>query len=107
MKEMAAAAMDTVVAFKLVWFRVACYFFIPAGMLFLTQTETYSQDTWDAMGSFLRNRLYLACIIAGSSSLVAYLDSSLQRAKERSTGMKVEREETAFIEKLKEPGPVP
>lgn len=95
---------DTLIAYKLVWFRVGCYFFIPAGLLFLTQTETWSGETWEATHAFLKNRLYLACIICGSNSLCAYVDSSFQRAKEAAAGMKVEREvdankETAFLRK--------
>lgn len=83
---------DFVIAYKLVWLRVFFYFFIPAATLFLTQTETWDQPTWDALGSFLRFRLIMACVIAGSASLAAYLDSSLQRAREHSAELKKERD---------------
>lgn len=110
MKDKARAALDTVVAFKLVYFRTSCYFFIPAGLLFLTQTETWSQSTWDALGAFLKGRLFLACILAGLNSICAYIDSSYQRARERGQEMKEERareSDTEIRRKLSEPGPIP
>jgi hypothetical protein len=90
-KEMGLAAIDGVIAFKLVWLRVSFYFLLPAGMLFLTQTETWGHETWVQSKGFLRNRLYAACFLAGASGLCAYIDSSFQRARERSSGMKDDR----------------
>jgi hypothetical protein len=83
---------DFAIAYKLVWFRVMCYFAVPAGTLFLTQTETYSEETWAAMGSFLRSRLMIACCIAGAMSLCAYLDQSLNKARGEHQSLKVDRE---------------
>lgn len=83
---------DFAIAYKLVWFRVFCYFAIPAGTLFLTQTETYSGETWAAMGVFLHARLYVACCIAGAMSLCAYLDQSLNKARAEHQTLKAERE---------------
>lgn len=89
---------DFAVAFKLVWFRALCYFFIPAGTLFLTQTETWSDSTWAAMGAFLKTRLFLACIIAGSTSLAAYVDASLGAARKHNEELKQKRlGDTSFI----------
>lgn len=93
-KEIGLAAIDGVIAFKLVWLRVFCYFFIPAVTLFLTQTETWSEKTWAETGTFLRGRLYAACLVAGLTAICAYLDSSLQRARDRSSLMKEERTPT-------------
>lgn len=90
-KEMGLAAIDNMVAFKLVWLRVACYFFIPAATLFLTQTETWSEKTWAETGAFLKGRLYTACLISGLSAMCAYIDSSFARARERSATMKEDR----------------
>lgn len=90
-KEYGLAAIDGMIAFKLVWFRVSCYFFVPAVTLFLTQTETWSDKTWEETGAFLKVRLYAACLIAGLSAICAYIDSSFQRARERSSGMKDDR----------------
>lgn len=73
---------DFALAYKLIWVRVLAYFFIPFMTLFLAQTETYSDETWANMGGFLKSRLFIACAIAGTSSLVGYIDSSMQRAKE-------------------------
>ena len=92
-KEMGLAAIDGVIAFKLVWLRVFCYFLIPAATLFLTQTETWSEKTWAETGPFLRGRLYTACLIAGLSAICAYIDSSFARARERSATMKEERDD--------------
>lgn len=104
MKELSLATLDSIVAFKLVWFRVACYFFIPAGMLFLTQTETYTDATWASMGAFLKGRLYTACVLAGCTSVCAYIDSSYQHARERSANMTMDREITKREEERKADG---
>lgn len=95
---------DTVIAYKLVWVRVACYFVIPFVATFLFLTETWSGDTYDNTHWFLKMRLLGSCFISGITSLVAYIDASFQRAKEEAAGMKVQREvdaneETAFLRK--------
>jgi len=83
---------DFAIAYKLVWFRVFCYFAIPFGTLFLTQTETWSEETWTAMGVFLKSRLFAACSIAGAMSLCAYLDQSLNKARSEHDNLKTARE---------------
>lgn len=92
------AALDTLIAYKFVYFRVFCYFLIPAGTLFLTQTENYSQHTWTDMGTFLHGRLFLACAIAGITSLCAYLDASITNAQEDNNA-RTHKRATEFIYK--------
>lgn len=100
---MLKASRDFMVAYKLVWFRAFCYFFIPAATLFLTQTETYSEETWNAMGAFLKSRLILSCVVCGAMSICAYIDSSLQKARNESEALKQKREsETQFLVKQTE-----
>lgn len=95
------ALRDFAIAYKLVWVRVAFYFLTPAIALFLTQTETYSQDTWDNLGGFLRWRLALACFIAGGTALCAYIDSSLARANQESDRLKERRDTETTFTKIK------
>lgn len=85
------AITDTIVAYKLVWVRVTFYFIFPAFTLFLTQTETWSQATWDELGVFLKSRLFIACFLSGFSGLCAYIDSSMQRARDTATILKNQR----------------
>lgn len=92
---------DTIIAYKLAWIRVAFYFLIPAGTLFLTQTETFSDQTWNGMGGFLKSRLVLQCCIAGASALAAYLDSSFQRAQDSSRQLKAQRDAETSFTKIK------
>lgn len=76
-------AWETIVAFKLVWFRVLCYFLIPAINAFLTVTETWSGQTWEDTATFLKIRLFMSVGLAGLMPLVAFVDQSLGRARER------------------------
>jgi hypothetical protein len=75
-------AWETVVAFKLVWIRVSCYFIIPFVIMFLSQTETWSGETWDNTHPFLKWRLFVTCCIAGLNALIAFIDQSMSRAKD-------------------------
>ena len=79
-------------AYRLVWVRTAFYFFIPSLTLFLTQTETWSDETWSNSGAFSRARLIIACCIAGSTALAAYIDQSLNRARSNEETMKLQNE---------------
>lgn len=73
---------DTVVAFKLVWVRVLLYVVIPMLTTFLSQTETWSGDTWEHTHWFLKFRLALISALPGFIALAAFIDQSLARAKE-------------------------
>lgn len=96
-QEMKAIA-DTIIAFKLVWFRVACYFLIPFFTTFLALTETWSQQTWLDTGNFLKARLFVSCFVSGVTSLVAFIDSSFQKSKQVAQDLRAKREsDTQFI----------
>lgn len=86
------ALTDTIAAFKLVWLRVACYFVIPFFTTFLALTETWSDKTWHETGWFLIFRMAVSCFVAGITSLVAFIDSSFQRAKQEGDYLKQKRE---------------
>lgn len=86
------AISDYVIAYKLVWLRVLGYFIIPSATLFLTQTETLSDANWNEMGWFLKSRLLVQCFIAGFAALMAYIDSSMQRARESHEAKRKEHE---------------
>jgi len=89
-------AWDTMVAFKLVWFRVLCYFLIPSTVTFLAQTETWSGDTWDNTHNFLKTRIFLIAGVSGVSALVAFIDQSLARARD---AVETKRGQTEFLSK--------
>lgn len=78
---MAQVFIDTMIALRLVWFRVLMYFFLPMGSAFMAQTETWSGDTWDHTHWFLKARLVLGCSMPGCLALVAFIDSAMQKAK--------------------------
>lgn len=97
------AITDTIVAFKLVWLRVACYFIIPFAVTFLSLTEQWTGETWDQTHTFVITRMFVSCFVAGITSFVAYIDSSFQRARNEATEMRQKREaQTDFIAKPKE-----
>lgn len=75
-------AWETVIAYKLVWVRVLFYIILPAALLFDSYTETWSQSDWEAQSSFAKIRLFVKMGIAGASGLVAFIDQSLNRARE-------------------------
>ena len=91
------AISDTIVAYKLVWVRVACYFVLPFAVTFLSLTETWTGDTWTVTAPFLKARLFASCFVSGLTSFVAYLDSSFTKANQAATVMKDKRDaETNF-----------
>lgn len=89
---MAKEAWETLVAFKLVWVRVMLYVLVPSVTAFLTQTETWSGETWDNTHWFLKARLVVSCSIPGCLALAAFIDQSLQRAKEELKHRRSERD---------------
>lgn len=91
---------DTVAAFKLVWVRVACYFLIPFATAFLDSTKSVTGEQWDLLHWFDRMKLVGSPAVVGLVAFVAYLDSSMQRAKGVADQMKEKREtETQFRNK--------
>lgn len=92
---------DFMIAYKLVWLRLLGYVVIPSATLFLTQTETYSDAQWAGMGTFLKCRLFVQCFIAGFTALMAYIDTSLQRARETHKDAIASREATEHFNKPK------
>ena len=70
------------VAYKLVWLRVAFYVILPAAMLFDSYTETWSATDWASQSDFAKIRLFVKMGIAGGTSLIAFLDSSLHRTRD-------------------------
>ena len=79
---------DAAIAYKLFWIRVAGYMLVPTITFFLAQTETFSGDTWKNMDPFLKGRLFLACFLSGFTALMATIDQSLQRAREKHEELK-------------------
>jgi hypothetical protein len=74
---------ELIIAYKLVWFRVSCYFLIPFITTFLALTETWSGDTWSETHVFLIMRILFASTLAGLISIVAFIDQSLDKAREK------------------------
>ncbi len=68
-------------AYRLVAFRVFCYFLIPFLTVILSQTETWSGETWATTHWFLKLRIAIAALIAGVMALCAYIDQSLKPAQ--------------------------
>ncbi len=88
------AIVNTISAFKLIYFRIAIYFLVPSATVFLSQTETWSQQEWNDTGSFLKGRLLIACMVAGFTAVAGYIDSSLHRAKADFKVDEIKRKET-------------
>ena len=74
-------AWDTVVAYKLVWIRVLLYVLIPSATTFLSQTETWSGETWSNTSGFLKGRVILYSALSGAAALAAFIDQSMARAR--------------------------
>lgn len=49
---------------------------------FLAVTETWSDDTWQNLGLFLRIRLIITCLLAGIPTVVAFLNKTVARLEE-------------------------
>src|SRR5687768_9866093 len=57
--------------------RCLVYMGITAGATFLTLTESYSTNQWLELGPFLKLRIYLSCLGAAGTVMVAFLDSTM------------------------------
>ena len=79
MKQFLIDTRENLVYYKLAIVRGIIYCSIPGVTLFLTQTETWDQKNWDNLGSFLRSRLILSCLVASATALVAFLDKTLSK----------------------------
>jgi hypothetical protein len=77
------ATWEVIVIYKLVWLRVVLYVLLPSVGAFLTQTETWSGETWDATHIFLKIRLIISSAVPGGIALAAYVDQSLDRARNK------------------------
>lgn len=74
-------AWETVVAFKLVWFRVFCYFFIPFALSLIDQFKDWDGDAWDFSHWFVVSKVFFYATIMGLINLIAFIDQSLSRAR--------------------------
>src|SRR5437867_3995759 len=68
-------------SYKLVFLRALIYTLIPAATLFLSQTETWSEASWNETGWFLRSRLLVSCVVAGITALASFIDQTVHRAR--------------------------
>ena len=75
-------AWETVVAFKLVWFRVLCYFLIPFLLGINEGFKDWDGDAWDMAHWFVKGKVFLVAFLLGLNSLIAFVDQSLSRARE-------------------------
>lgn len=79
---MAKEAWETVVAFKLVWVRVLGYFAVPAWLMWEALTKDVTGPMWETMHPFDRFKIIGAAVAAGVISFLAFLDQSMNRAKQ-------------------------
>ena len=75
------ATWEIIVSYKLVWVRVILYMLIPSVTTFLSQTETWSGETWNNTSTFLKCRVFAYSGMAGLMALAAFIDQSLARAR--------------------------
>lgn len=74
---------ETYIALRLVGFRVACYFLLPAWATFETVTEGMDGASWSALTGFEQSRIIGKCVFAGLFALVAFIDSSVSKARQQ------------------------
>lgn len=87
---------ETAIAARLVWFRVLCYFLLPAWGMFEIATDKVTGEMWAAMSSFEKNKIFGACAYAGALTLVAFIDNAVNRAKQ-----KIQDQRSEETEKIK------
>lgn len=74
-------AWESVVAYKLVWFRVLCYFLIPFLDALYEQFKDWDGDAWDFAHWFVILKSFLYSFKFGLICLVAFYDQSLARTR--------------------------
>lgn len=77
---------------KMAALRVGLYSLIVGVSDFLTDTETWSQETWDATGLFLKSRMFLGNGVAMATVIVAFLDTTMSALRNGQNGHKPEPE---------------
>lgn len=73
-------AWETVIALRLVWFRVLCYFLIPFADALYEQFKDWDGAMWDAAHWFDVVKAFIFSTETGLMCLVAFIDNSLSRA---------------------------
>jgi hypothetical protein len=81
-------AWETIVAFKLVWFRVACYFLIPFLDTAYEQFKDWNGLLWDTAHWFDITIKFVYSLKFGLYSLIAFVDQSLSRARDHAENKK-------------------
>ncbi len=81
------------IAYRLVWARVSAYFLIPFLTVILSQTETWSSETFEQTHWFLKARIGIAAFVAGVTAFCAYIDQSLKPAQLIHQALSVEEKE--------------
>lgn len=79
MKEWFNRTRAGLVLWKLAITRCITYMLVVGLGCYLTSTEKFNSETWAALGSFEKHRIYIGCFIAAAGVLVAFLDSTLSR----------------------------
>ena len=77
MKRFFANAREAMVYWKMAVCRAVIYAAITGGSVFLTLTEKFTSETWEALGSFERRRIYIGVAIAIGGALLAFLDNTM------------------------------
>ena len=76
-------AWESIIAFKLVWFRVACYFLIPFLDTAYEQFKDWNGLLWDTSHWFDVTIKFVYSFKFGLYALIAFIDQSLSRAREQ------------------------
>lgn len=67
----------------------------PAILVYQTMTDTFTDSSWAAMGSFSRNRIYLAVLGVLASNIVAFFNNTAANTRKQIADRK--EGETTFL----------
>lgn len=79
---------------KLAIFKVCLYSVVVGASDFLTDTETWSQETWNATGWFELCRIWVSNWVAMAGVVLAFLDTSMGQLREQSNKHKLQEVNT-------------
>ncbi len=81
---------------KMAFFKALLYMLVVGATDFLTNTETWSQETWDNTGPFIVIRMFCGVAIAMLTVMIAFLDSTMSNLK---NGKLSSGDTTTFVRK--------
>ena len=79
---MAKYISEAMIALRLIWLRVCLYFLLPFLTVLANDLKDWTGEVWDKSHWFDKSKMFIPALIAGGMAIGAFIDQSLNKAKE-------------------------